>query len=262
MLSANQFDEELVNGNGFKILESYVDNESFAVLKSAITRQFNHVNSKRSGICAQFDELILAHKDLFLSPIISELSVYDRTLDESSSELVSDLPFVKALQNLTHFEVIDCYGFGYPTFTWRLTRPHCNSDFRGLHRDAWFRYVWGGDKIIDNGLDTAIQTIKIWIAIHVVPGQSGLLVVPESQMNRAAPKYTAVNLDGMVKPVIDQSELDNLSAELAEMSPRDLIVFGEQLVHGGGPNTSDACRISLEFTLGPKGFICPPIKFV
>ena len=40
--------------------------------------------------------------------------------------------------------------------------------------------------------------------------------------------------------------------DIANTPSGSYILFGEDLIHGGAPNTSDECRISLKFHLVPE----------
>ena len=71
--------------------------------------------------------------------------------------------------------------------------PGMISDYRGIHKDKWFRSALRetdhpncipSPRIIDNQLPSQIQIIKVWIALNVTPGLSGLIVCPESQERR------------------------------------------------------------------------------
>ena len=55
-----------------------------------------------------------------------------------------------------------------------LSGPNRTEDYRGLHRDAWFRYALDDPAWIDPEMLSQLQTIKVWIALNVECGLSGL----------------------------------------------------------------------------------------
>ena len=125
-----------------------------------------------------------------------------------------------------------------------------------MHRDSWFRLNNKESKIIDDKKNTHIQTVKIWIALNVVLGKSGLLIAPHSQKS-SKPGFSVVKSDGYLKPLINSHE-EIPKMDIANTPSGSYIIFGEDLIHGGAPNTSDECRISLEIPLGPKNYKARP----
>ena len=178
----------------------------------------------------------------------SSLSVFDRTLSSDLAFKILESEWLNDLVNVLEYYPVDTHGFGYPSFVWRLMRPGQSGDLRGLHRDAWFRFAIDEPHEIDSGASAQLQTIKVWLALNVEPGASGLLVSPGSQLD-LRPGFSITEKDGLIKPVVNISEVDDTKFIHALTQNGSMVLFGEQLMHGGAPTNSKSSRISLEFTL-------------
>lgn len=241
---------ELVSGKGYCIL-SDVPVDLLDKLKSLLVLSFK----KNFDICDEvdisFEDLLYYHINDDLSRRRPRLSVFDRTLGEADSTELASHPWFQNLCKTSSYKILDAYGWGWPTFTWRITRPQTPSDIRPLHRDSWFRLTNGESKIFDPSIPSEIQTIKLWIAISVEPGRSGLYIIEGSQkMDNFTYKTSAV--DGMIKPIIDDH---NFTPSYAPVTSGQAILFGEDLVHGGATNTSSSCRVSFEIPLALDTYI-------
>ena len=137
-------------------------------------------------------------------------------------------------------KISDEENFGWPNIYWRLVRPG-NNDVGPVHADAWF-WELGHGTMPDNHVRQ-----KIWISLYSEPGKSGLRVVPESQ-RKSDWRYHGVEKQGMLKPVIDESEQDLDLFDLP-LSAGQGVIFHDRLLHGGMPNRGAATRVSLEFTM-------------
>lgn len=220
--------------------------------KLEFNRLWSHViKSYRENLELQHadkENMLNHHCDSTAQEKFSSLSVFDRTLNKDMALDICDRPWLKELCNELGYFPIDAYGFGYPCFTWRLMRPSQANDLRGVHRDAWFRFALNLPAVIDQEMPAQLQTIKIWIALNVEPGNSGLLISPGSQ-NENTPGFVVVQKDGLTKPMVNQSEVDYSKFIHAKTENGCMILFGEQLMHGGAPTNTSVARISLEFTL-------------
>ena len=156
------------------------------------------------------------------------LSVLDRTLNKKVSEVLSKQEWLQKICKLLDLVPADVHSIGHSTFTWRFTRPQSDSDYRPLHRDSWFRTINKEPKIIDKKKDPLIQTVKIWIALNVVPGKSGLLVAPHSQKSKI-PGYSVIEKDGYLKPLINSDELIP-KCDYAD-TPSDLLLSSEKIYY-------------------------------
>jgi hypothetical protein len=123
---------------------------------------------------------------------------------------------------------------------WRLVRPHQPGDVGPLHADRWFWDAGYGSMPCGYG------RFKIWMAIHTEPGANGLCIKPHS--HRQEWKHHFEERDGVRKPVFDEDPA-GISMELLEMSPGDLVLFHDDLLHGGIVNRGKTCRVSLELTV-------------
>jgi len=193
-------------------------------------------------------DMITIHLSESADSRFADLSVLDRTLKAESSRMLIQEPWLRNLSSSLGYYPVDAYGHGYPSFTWRLMRPGMSQDLRGVHRDVWFRTAAGNPEIIDPSIPSQIQTIKVWVALNVQPNKSGLLVSPGSQLEDK-PTYSAVFKDGAVKPSVVESEVSPEKFVHADTANGSMVLFGEQLMHGGAPTHSDSSRVSLEFTL-------------
>ena len=236
--------EMLSNGDGFYITPKINDSE--------LNRLWSHVINGYKGNLelksANKECMLNHHTNSTVQEKFSKLSVFDRTLDKDMALDICERPWLRKLSNELGYFPVDSYGLGHPSFTWRLMRPGQSNDLRGVHRDAWFRYALNEPVVIDKGMPAQLQTIKAWIALNVEPGNSGLLVSPCSQ-NESTPGFTVVHRDGLTKPAVNESEAGNLKFIHAQTDNGSIVLFGEQLMHGGAPTKTDTARISLEFTL-------------
>ena len=240
--------KELTTGQGFIANQISVPGE-FDEVRSLVVQSFERSFdlSNASLETMRQSHLETSHQDRFAT-----LSVFDRTLDANSAYKLLTHNWIKQVCQELEMFPLDAQASGYPTFIWRLTRPDQHTDFRPLHRDAWFRYVIGEPRIIDEMLPIQVQTVKLWLAIDVVPGMSGLFVCPKSQHNTNIPGYTKQIRDDLIKPLINSQQLNNVNPDYLNSPPGTFCLFGEQLVHGGAPNKSKTCRISLEVAFASK----------
>ncbi len=139
--------------------------------------------------------------------------------------------------------ISDEEGFGWPGIYWRLVRPG-SSDIGPVHADKWFWDLGHGKMPGEPG---EYYRLKAWVSIHSQPSKSGLRVVPGSQKSEAW-KYHGEARGGMMKPVLDEKEED-LDLVGLPLAPGGFVVFHDKLLHGGMPNSGDASRVSLEFTM-------------
>jgi len=122
---------------------------------------------------------------------------------------------------------------------WRLVRPHEETDVGNLHADIWFSEIYGyKEKLFSN-----FETIKVWIPVYIEPGLSGLVISENS--HKLKHEYEIVTLDGRSRPNL----ITKLDTRLLITPPGTVVLFGENLVHGGIINSGNFCRVSIEITL-------------
>ena len=234
----------LESGKGFYVSER-LDCQELDRVWSHVMHSFkkNFKLQKVSRKC-----MLNVHLDPSSHKRFKTLSVFDRTLNKDMAFDICERLWLRELTDELGFYPIDAYGFGYPSFTWRLMRPGHSNDLRGLHRDAWFRYALNEPALVDIEIPIQLQTIKVWIALDVVLGSSGLLVWPGSQ-NNDFPGFSVIRRDGLIKPAVNETEVDYSKFVLAPTQNGSVVLFGEQLMHGGAPTNTSTSRVSLEFCL-------------
>lgn len=181
-------------------------------------------------------------------------SVFQRTLCKESCRKLSAIKTIRRACTDLSCEPADVHSLGYPSFTWRYTRPSQPHDIRSAHRDVWFRTVNKEPKIIRSDLPSTLQTIKFWLAVNVVRDKSGLMIAPYSQHRISTNEYTIQKVDNILKPVISDKLKESIKLQLAPLENSQFILFGEDLIHAGAPNQSNQARISLEFAMAHTGY--------
>lgn len=125
---------------------------------------------------------------------------------------------------------------------WRLVRPNQPSDIGPLHADKWFWDAGYGYGSMPTGYDR----FKIWIAIHTEPGANGLCV--KSGSHRQEWKHHIEDKDGVRKPVFDENP-DEICMELLPLGAGQMVMFHDEMLHGGVVNRGQTCRVSIELTV-------------
>jgi hypothetical protein len=125
---------------------------------------------------------------------------------------------------------------------WRLVRPNQPGDVGPLHADKWFWDAGYGYGSMPSGYDR----FKIWIAIHTEPGANGLCV--KSGSHRRSWLHHFEEKDGVRKPVFDENP-DEIGMELLPLGAGTMVMFHDELLHGGVVNRGATCRVSIELTV-------------
>ena len=248
--------DNLERGRGFSVL-SIDSQEEMEVMWDAVIESFGYCFNLKKPSKEIMKNI---HKEKNLQNDFANLSVFKRTLKKDAAFSILNLRWIKKLTDELKMYPSDPYKLGYPCFTWRLVRPKATSDYRNVHKDQWFRIALKGTKhpncipgpkIIDKNLPSQLQTIKVWLALNVKPGLSGLMVSPESQKDDF-PSFSLVKKDGLEKPLVNEKEANKIKFENVLTNSGDYVLFGEQLMHGGAPTNTSDCRISMEFELSSK----------
>jgi hypothetical protein len=124
---------------------------------------------------------------------------------------------------------------------WRLVRPGRPEDVGPVHIDRWF---WDGGY---GSMPPGFDRFKVWIAVYTEPGANGLSVKPHSH-KRADWKFHFEDRDGVRKPVLDEDP-DDLRMELLGLRAGQMVMFHDELLHGGVVNRGTTCRVSIELTV-------------
>jgi len=125
---------------------------------------------------------------------------------------------------------------------WRLVRPHQASDVGPIHADKWFWDAGYGYGSMPAGYDR----FKIWMAIHTEPGANGLAV--KAYSHRREWRHHFEEKGGVIKPVFDEDP-ESLGMELLPLGAGQMVMFHDQLLHGGVVNRGTQCRVSIELTV-------------
>lgn len=165
-----------------------------------------------------------------------------RILGPNAFNAIFDLPFFQSLKEKLNIKAVATEeGCGWQEMYWRIVRPG-NSDIGDYHADKWFWDLGHGN------MPEGMKRLKIWIAVEVVSGKSGLCVIPGSHLKDDWKYHGEVDHTGIAKPKFDEDP-NQLNIYDVPTEPGDFIVFHDGLIHRGMENKSDKTRVSLEATL-------------
>jgi hypothetical protein len=180
-----------------------------------------------------------------LSHLIEHESMWPksaRILGPSAVKQVMNLPFFQKLKKTFSIDSIateeDC---GWQEMYWRIVRPG-NTDVGSLHADRWFWDLGHGT------MPKNMHRLKLWIALDVDIGLSGLSVIPGSHLKSDWAYHGEVDHTGTSKPKFDE-DISQLNIYDVPTKQGDFIVFHDDLIHGGMENSSNTTRVSIEATL-------------
>lgn len=172
----------------------------------------------------------------------------NRVLPKELVFQLKNLPFMVSLkQEFGEFVISDIYDteqhHGHEEIYWRLVRPNIESDVGPLHKDTWFHVALnsGYGMFPDN-----VVTVKIWIPLYCESGKNGLALSPGSHLKNF--KYSVDIINGLPRPRLDEDE-KKVGAKLIPTAPGDLLIFNENILHGGVVNRGDKTRVSAELTM-------------
>lgn len=161
-----------------------------------------------------------------------------RLLDAKYVADFSRMGFFKRIQS----QIGPSAVISHDELNWRLVRPNQPTDIGPIHADKWFwdaGYGYGS-------MPANFDRFKIWIAIHTEPGANGLCVKPNS--HRQEWKHHFEEKDGVRKPVFDEDP-DTIGMELLPLAAGRMVMFHDELLHGGVVNRGSTCRVSIELTV-------------
>jgi hypothetical protein len=218
--------------------------EELARVRELITAQY----LRRISVCApqhvdEFAALGLDryHEKAHLLDHVKTWPKVERILPESAKNEIREFSVFKRLtEEFGPFAISDEENVGHEELIWRLVRPHHPEDVGPLHADIWFH------RVSNVTWPAGTETVKVWSAIHVETGVSGLKYVPGSHLREW--EYRAEHRHGVMKPQIleDESKID---IRIFNSRPGDCLVFHENLLHGGVPHQGQRTRVSMELTL-------------
>lgn len=172
----------------------------------------------------------------------------NRVLPQSSVDCIKSLPFITQLKKeFGEFSISDIYDtqqhHGKEEIYWRLVRPNRQNDVGSLHRDSWFHDSFnGGYGMFPEGT----TTVKVWIPIYCEPGKSGLALVAGSHLREW--NYHFETMNGAAKPILDEDP-STIDAKLIPTEPGNMLIFNENVLHGGVVNRGEKTRVSVEITM-------------
>ena len=229
--------------------EIYLNKKELYTMRQFIERQWLDTIKKYNPKIADeiysrqlsMNEYHLVSESLDHSKMWGKLS---RILPSSFFDWIIKTNFYKVLKDVFgEFIISDEENLGRPNLYWRIVRPLCSDDIGPLHRDSWFWELNSNYK----RPNFAFKRIKVWIPIFTVKGKNGLLVEPFSQ-KRDDILWIGEERHGIQKPKLMSSQ-DSISTKLLELDPGNIVLFNDNLIHGGSSNESKFTRVSMEFTM-------------
>jgi hypothetical protein len=172
----------------------------------------------------------------------------NRVLPQKAVLQIKQLPFLTTLRReFGEFSLSDIYDTkqhgGHEEVYWRLVRPNEATDVGPLHKDRWFHGAFNDGYGMFKEDEV---TVKMWIPILCESGKSGLYLLPGSHLKEW--KYHIEIADGVPRPVPDE-DLTASGAILMPTAPGNVLLFHENVLHGGAINSSTTTRVSAEITL-------------
>jgi len=240
---------EIVNFESIETMGGYfvgsMSNDELKTVQSLITEQYltrlcvyspQYVKSFYQVGMANYHQYAdnVDHRSLWPKPV--------RILGPNAFDTVFNLPFFKKLRKSLNIQAVATEeNCGWQEMYWRIVRPG-SSDIGNFHADKWF---WDlGHGFMPKGM----KRLKIWIAIEVESGKSGLCVIADSHLRNDWKYHGEVDHTGIAKPKFDE-DISTLNITNVPTHSGDFIVFHDQLIHKGMENKSDTTRVSLEATL-------------
>lgn len=172
-----------------------------------------------------------------------------RCLPQSSCEKIKKLSFWQNIEKdfapfklgpVVYEKEVD---HGRDEMYWRIVRPEEEGDVGTLHADRWFHESM---KIRERVFPENGNALKLWLALYVEKGLSGLAFVENSHKQQW--DYNSVEIENTSKPRLKLDE-PKIETKLLPTASGDIIIFNEDIVHIGAINRSKSTRISLEITL-------------
>ena len=172
----------------------------------------------------------------------------NRVLPQLSVDQVKKLPFIEQLKKeFGGFSISDIYDteqrHGREEIYWRLVRPNKENDTGSLHRDSWFHGALNAGKGM---FPAGTVTVKVWVPLYCEPNKSGLALVAGSHLRDW--NYHIDTVNGAVKPILDE-DLSKIDAKLIPTEPGNMLIFNENVLHGGVVNRGSKTRVSAEITM-------------
>ncbi len=227
-----------LNSAGLSELEDIVDTHYYQRIKEISPE---HANEFAAIPMERYHELshLIDHGNSWV--------VGTRRLPKKETEKVKGMRFFNQLRDIVGpFDLTDQRGLGWGEMNWRIVRPERREDFGGLHSDKWF---W---TLTEGKIPPGKERMNIWISVHTEPGKCGLRVVPGAYGDDESIRFKPIiDQCGNTRPQWENEEeyLENFDINVLECKPGNVLIFNEDIIHGGSYNYGTTCRVSLEFTM-------------
>ena len=246
---ADKYIEELNNGDGFFTFK--LDDSDLLNAQEIVSNHWkNHIREAAPDKYNEFEKLKIQHYHQKAS-LLDHNTFWPRTsriLSNKGLNQFKQLPLYDKLTSIFGpfgISMKNCTGDWAENYNndeeifWRIVRPHENNDIGPLHLDKWF-WDLGNGTIPEN-----TTRIKVWVSLFC-NNTNGLRLVPKSQLQTYS--YKGECRHNIMKPVFNESDYD-LDIQNLDCSNGTVIVFHDELMHGGTKNLSSESRVSLEFTM-------------
>jgi len=228
----------MIGRKEFNVVDLFTE-EEMNMLKVLIQ---NHVSVRIRQTVEDLSEYHLHAPDVVHQALCPK---HTRVLDDSSaieimkmgaiSKLLASYKDYKISRVMTDIGKVE----DRPEFCIRLVRPNTASDNSFPHCDCWY------DSLMKSNYGTG-NSMKFWIPIIYEPGINGLQFYPEAPDNL---EYEIRERNGQLKPTM-KCDVKILGKPVMP-SPQNgqAILFGDNILHVGAPNTSNKTRVSMEILL-------------
>ncbi len=243
-LTKQELDENLNFKEGFVV--SYISSEDLELIRTIVNlhwkkvllsnypKKFNNPEHLQIYDYQKISDQI-DHKKLW--PLKNRILPFNDYKKILSTSLFNNIKSI-----YSDAEVSDENNIGHGEIYWRIVRPKSPKDVGSVHADRWF---W---EINNNYSPPNSRRIKFWVSLWC-EGNNGLGVIPNTQKLKYNFDYEF--RDGQNKPIF-LPEKNNLKLLKLNSRPGTLVVFHDNLLHGGCLNESDLTRVSIEFTIFTK----------
>ena len=243
-LTKQELNENLNFKEGFVI--RYISSKDLKIIRTIVNSHWKKVlisNYPKNFNSTEFPEIYDYHK---ISDQINHKKLWpmkNRILSLSDYKKILSTDLFNTIKSIyTDAEVSDENNIGHGEIYWRIVRPKSPKDVGSVHADKWFWDI-NNDYTPPNS-----RRIKFWLSLWC-EGNNGLGVIPNTQKSKYNFKYEFK--DGENKPIFLPEE-NNLKLFKINSKPGTLVIFHDNLLHGGCLNESGLTRVSIEFTIFTK----------
>ena len=243
-LSKKELDENLNFREGFMI--SQISSEDLETMRDLVNLHWKKVllsSYPEKFYDTEFLHIYNYHK---ISDQVDHKKLWpmkNRTLSSSDYKKFLNTDFFNDIKNIySDAKISDENNIGHGEIYWRIVRPKSPKDVGSVHADRWF---WESN---NDYTPPNTRRIKFWVSLWC-KGSNGLGVIPNTQNLKYDFNYEF--RDGENKPIF-LPEKNNLKLLKLNSKPGTLVIFHDNLLHGGCVNHSDFTRTSIEFTIFTK----------